>query len=118
MRERNIRIHFRLTPKEAAAFDDIVKESGLTRSAYLRCLVRGVVPVEMPPPDYFTFARELNAIGSNLNQIAKKAHVVGAVDAKRYDEVAEEVLSATKEITYAVYSHKEIDRWQPPQSGE
>lgn len=117
MRERNIRILFRLSDKEAEAFDALVKQSGLTRAAYLRCLINGLIPIELPPPDYYTFARELNSIGNNLNQIAVKAHVLGVIDAKRYDETARELEEVTKEITKAVYRHKEMDRWQPPQSG-
>jgi hypothetical protein len=42
----------------------------------------------MPPPDYYTMMRELHAIGTNLNQIAQKAHVLNAIDVKRYDENA------------------------------
>lgn len=118
MRARDIRIQFRLTEKEAASFDDIVTRSGLSRSAYLRCLIKGLVPVELPPPDYFAFARELHFIGNNLNQIAQKAHVLGVIDAKRYSEESRALEKVTKEIWEAVYRHKEMDRWLPPRSGE
>ena len=118
MRARDIRIQFRLSDKEAAAFDGIVEKSGLSRSAYLRCLIKGLVPVELPPPDYFAFARELHCIGNNLNQIAQKAHVLGVIDAKRYFEATRALEATTKEIWEAVYGHKEMDRWLPPRSGE
>ena len=118
MRERNTRIHFRLSPKEAAAFDELVKKSGLTRSSYLRFLIRGLVPLELPPPDYHTFARELHGIGNNLNQIAQKAHVLGVIDADRYTDTAKTMEERTLQIMEAVFSHKEMDRWLPPQCGE
>lgn len=118
MRERDVLCQFWLTKKEADDFYAIVKQSGLNRSAYLRCLIRGVVPIELPPPDYYRFARELHAIGNNLNQIAMKAHVVGGVDAKRYEETSRSLDKAIKEITQAVFRHKEIERWRPPQCGE
>ena len=118
MRKREVRIQFRLSDKEATKFDDIVKKSGLTRSAFLRCLIRGLVPIELPPPDYFAFVREMHAIGNNLNQIAAKAHVLGVFDADRYDEVHREYLETMMTIMRAVLQHKEFDRWLPSECEE
>jgi len=49
--------------------------------SYLRHLINDLIPTDQPPPDYFGMVRRLNAIGRNLNQIAKKAHI----DAERYE---------------------------------
>ena len=117
MRKRDALCQFWLTKEEAAAFDELVKKSGLTRSAYLRFLIRGIVPIELPPPDYYTFVRELHGIGNNLNQIAQKAHVLGVIDADRYTDTAKKMEERTLQIMEAVISHKEMDRWQPPRSG-
>ncbi|MFR1166262.1 MAG: plasmid mobilization relaxosome protein MobC [Adlercreutzia equolifaciens] len=38
--------------------------------------------------------RELHAIGNNLNQIARKAHALGTVDAARYDAEARRLEAA------------------------
>ena len=51
MRKRNIAILFRLNRKEAEALDKRVKKSGLSREAYLRQLINGLVPRNAPPPD-------------------------------------------------------------------
>ena len=44
---------FRLNRKEAEALDKKVKKSGLSREAYLRHLINGVVPRDAPTPDYY-----------------------------------------------------------------
>ena len=86
MRKRNVHVQFWLDKKEAEAFNKKVKRSGLSREAYLRHLVNGLVPQDAPPPAYYDFMRELHRIGGNLNQIAQKAHVLGVIDERRYDE--------------------------------
>ena len=83
MRKRNIAIIFRLNRKEAEALDKRVKKSGLSREAYLRQLISGLVPRNAPPPDYYSMMRELHQIGNNLNQIAQKAHVLNVIDVQR-----------------------------------
>lgn len=84
MRKRNVHVQFWLDKKEAEAFNKKVKRSGLSREAYLRHLVNGLVPQDAPPPAYYDFMRELHRIGGNLNQIAQKAHVLGVIDERRY----------------------------------
>lgn len=102
MRNRNVHIQFWLNNKEAQALDKLVKESGLSREAYLRHLINGVVPQDAPPPDYFSMMKELHAIGNNLNQIAQKAHVLSVMDVQRYDENMRLFKEAVRTITNAV----------------
>ena len=102
MRKRNVHIQFWLDKKEAEAFQKKVKKSGLSRKAYLRHLVNGLVPQDAPPPDYYAMMRELHGIGKNLNQIAAKAHTLNALDVQRYDENCRKLDEAVKAITAAV----------------
>lgn len=102
MRKRNVSILFRLTRREAEGLDKKVRRSGLSREAYLRHLVNGVVPQDTPPPDYYDFMRELHRVGNNLNQIAQKAHVLNVIDVLRYDEAAGQFDRLVKDITKAV----------------
>lgn len=60
MRKRNVHVQFWLDKKEAEAFNKKVKRSGLSREAYLRHLVNGLVPQDAPPPAYYDFMRELH----------------------------------------------------------
>jgi hypothetical protein len=57
-----------------------VKQTGLSREAYIRALINGYIPKPLPPPDYFAMMRELHAIGNNLNQLAAKAHATGHLE--------------------------------------
>lgn len=93
---------FRLNRKEAEALDKKVKKSGLSREAYLRHLINGVVPRDAPIPDYYAMMRELHQIGNNLNQIAQKAHMFHAMDVQKYDTNMRLLEDAIKRITEAV----------------
>ena len=102
MRKRNVHIQFWLNRKEAEALDKKVRRSGLSREAYLRHLIDGVVPQDAPPPDYFSMMRELHGIANNLNQIAQKAHVLNVIDAPRYDAAVRQFEKVVRDITEAV----------------
>ena len=116
MRKRNVHIQFWLDKKEAEALGKKVKRSGLSREAYLRHLVNGVVPQDAPPPAYYDFMRELHSIGNNLNQIAQKAHVLGVMDERRYDEALQRFDQLIRDITKAVILPKPMDMEGPPRS--
>lgn len=109
MRKRNIAILFRLNRKEAEALDKRVKKSGLSREAYLRQLINGLVPKNAPPPDYYSMMRELHQIGNNLNQIAQKAHVLNVIDVQRYDREVRRFQQAVEQITDAVVLPEKIE---------
>ena len=102
MRKRNVAILFRLNRKEAEALDKKVKKSGLSREAYLRHLISGMVPRDAPPPDYYSMMRELHRIGNNLNQLAQKAHILNVLDVQRYDRDMRMFEDTVKKITEAV----------------
>lgn len=108
MRKRNIAILFRLNRKEAEALDKKVKKSGLSREAYLRHLIHGLMPRDTPPPDYYNMMRELHKIGNNLNQITQKAHVLNVIDVQRYDQEMRKFDKAVQKITEAVVSPEEM----------
>jgi hypothetical protein len=102
MRKRNIRLQLWLNEREAEEFNSKVKKSGLSREAYLRQLINGLVPLDAPPPDYFAMMKAIRGISINLNQIAQKAHILNVIDVKRYDENVAALNKAVVEITNAV----------------
>lgn len=102
MRKRNVHVQLWLDRKEAEVLQKKVKRSGLSREAYLRHLINGVVPREAPPTDYFSMMRELHGIGNNLNQIAQKAHTLNVMDVQRYDAACGKLDDAIRAITEAV----------------
>ena len=104
MRKRNNKVQFWLSLREVNLLDERAKKCGLSRAAYVRHLVNGFMPRDVPPPDYFSMMRELYGIGRNLNQIAQKAHVLGVIDAQRYDEESKKLEEVIRKITAAVGS--------------
>lgn len=102
MSKRIIEIKVRLDEKESERLAGNVKRSGLSREAYLRQLIGGVVPRDAPPPDYYTMMRELYRVGTYLSQIAQKAHALNLIDAQRYDIAVREFEAAVRTITEAV----------------
>ena len=102
MAEKKVEIKVRLTPKEAARLQRLVKRTGLSREAYLRHLIGGVVPQEIPPPDYYAFMERLYRVGNLLAQISRKAQVQGAVDTAPYEEALGQFHQLVEDITEAV----------------
>ena len=101
-RKRPHRVQVRLNDKEYDQFCAAVKRSKLTKEAYLRHLINGYVPQDAPPPDYFAMMQQLYRIGNNLNQIARKAHVLNVIDVQQYDKAVRECEEAVVTITEAV----------------
>ena len=109
MLNRNIKITFRLNRTENDRFKKQIKKSGLSQEAYIRHIINGLVPTDVPPPDYYNMMRELHSIGVNLNQIAQKANVLNVIDVKRYDENTRELKRAVVEITNAVMLPRKLE---------
>ena len=80
--------------------------------------MNGLVPQDAPPPAYYDFMRELHRIGGNLNQIAQKAHVLGVIDERRYDEEMRKFDQLVRDITKAVILPRAMDTKGSPRSGE
>lgn len=116
MNNRNIEIKVRLNRKEAEALNKKVKKSRISREAYLRHLINGVVPQDSPPPVYFDFMRELHRVGNNLNQIAQKAHVLNVIDVQRYDREVRKFRQAVEQITEAVVLPERVEIQIPEQT--
>lgn len=102
MLKRSIKITFRMNAKEQQLLIKKVKKSGLSQEAFIRSLINGYVPKELPPPDYFTMIRELHAIGSNLNQLAAKANATGHIDKTMFQYEANRLRKAVQDIIEAV----------------
>ena len=102
MLKRSIKITFRLNTKEQQSLAKQVKKSGLSQEAFIRSLINGYMPKELPPPDYFSMIRELHAIGSNLNQIAARANGTGHIDTTVFQYEANRLKRTVQEIQAAV----------------
>lgn len=102
MAEKKVEIKVRLTPKEAARLQRLVKRTGLSREAYLRHLIGGVVPQEIPPPDYYAFMERLYRVGNLLEQISRQAQAMGMINTVQYKEAVGQFHQLVEEVTAAV----------------
>ena len=102
MAEKKVEIKVRLTKKEAARLQTLVKRTGLSREAYLRHLINGVVPQEIPPPDYYAFMERLYQVGNLLEQISHQAQAMGVVNTVQYEEAVGQFHQLVEDITEAV----------------
>lgn len=102
MKKRSIEIKVRLNREESGALNKRAKKSGYSREGYVRSLINGYIPREIPPPAYHDMMRELHGIGNNLNQIAQKAHVLNVLDAQRYDDALRRFAGSVAKIEEAV----------------
>ena len=114
MRSRNIRLQVWVNEKELAILDRKAQRSRLTRAAYIRQLIKGYIPRDAPPPDYYAMMRQLYRIGNNLNQIAQKAHVLNVIDAQRYDAGVRQFEEAVKVITKATILPRKMSEEDVP----
>lgn len=102
MRKRNNRVSVRFTDEELAYFKSLVERTGLSTEEYLRQVVKGIVPRDSPPADYYKMMRQLYHVGNALNQIVQKAHVLNIMDVQRYDRAMAEFEQTVRNITEAV----------------
>ena len=108
MLKRNIKITFRLNAKEHQRLKKCVKKTGLSQETYIRTLLDGYVPKELPPPDYHGMMRELNAIGNSMNQIAARVNATGFFLAEEYAMYMQEFRNALLAIQKAVTKPEQL----------
>ena len=114
MRSRNIRLQVWVNEKELAMLDRKAQRSRLTRAAYIRQLIKGYIPRDAPPPDYYAMMRQLYRIGNNLNQIAQKAHVLNVIDVQRYDAGVRQFEEVVRAITKATILPRKMSEEDVP----
>lgn len=73
MRKRNIRLQFWVNEKELEQLDRRVKKSMLSRQAYFRQLIAGLVPQDAPPPDYHAMMQEIYEARNTLQYLLHEA---------------------------------------------
>lgn len=102
IRKRSHDLHLRLNDDEFAKLNKAVAKTGLSREAYLRKLIAGQQPKELPPPDFRPMMRQLYYCGNSLNQIARKAHALNMIDAQHYEKTVALFRKAVIDINQAV----------------
>ena len=61
----------------------MVEEAGISKERFLRKMISGFRVYEAPPVDFYTLIREINRVGSNIEQILRLANTKGLLDVPR-----------------------------------
>ena len=103
---RKNEIKIRLSDEELEKLNRNLKKTTFSREGYIRLLLHGYVPVEMPPLEYRQLINELRAIGNNMHNIYYKACSRGFIDVLMYKENAEKVHATCMHIENLRYPIK------------
>lgn len=87
MRTRNHRFSLWLNEKEFAHLSKQAKIAGLKKEPFIRKLIMGIEIRPRPPDDIPQLIRAVNAVGNNINQIARKVNTVDAVSQAQLSEI-------------------------------
>ena len=79
MRNRRYEAHVYLNESEFQKLDELSHASGLNRSAVIRKLIMSKEIRQRPDADFMALARSIDKLGSNFNQLVRKAHSTNAV---------------------------------------
>ena len=89
MRYKNNKIQFYLSDKDKHKLDRLAEKSGLTKTAVLTNLIKGCEIKPLPSEELLNIYKELNHIGTNINQIARIANSHRYVSAEKINELDE-----------------------------
>ena len=79
MRNRNHIVVVHLNDKEYDRLNQKCRQAGLRREQFARAAFEGINIRPRPPDTYKELAREIAAVGNNLNQIAHRVNSTGYV---------------------------------------
>jgi hypothetical protein len=102
-RERRNGLLVYLSDAESDKLTALSMKTGLSRAVMIRKLIMGLEPSARVPDEWQTVYTELHRIGTNVNQIARKANRTGDIHAKEYTAVYKEFLAQLDLIKQRVY---------------
>lgn len=109
MRKRGNTFLIRLDDDEYELLQQNVAMTGLPRETYVRKVLCGVVPKQLPNLDYISVTKQLRHIGNNINQIVANAHKFGIVDTSRYENDARALNELINTMMYEVTKDERQD---------
>lgn len=101
MRLRNKLFRVWLTDEEYLHLETQADKAGMKRSQFLRALIMEQKIQAKPQDMYLKLIREINAIGNNINQIARIANAQREIKNERMTEVVkylDEIMEKVRDI--------------------
>lgn len=88
MRKRYHAVMFYINDEELTMLKQKMRESGLSKSAFLRSLILNDNVKLIQPDAVKDLRRQIRGVGRNVNQIARLAHISGKVSHETLQEIA------------------------------
>jgi hypothetical protein len=98
-RKRQVKVY--LDDKELDRFKQAVTKSGLSQAAFLRFLIKGYMPREKPPPEYYEILKAVRGACRNINQLTAVSHATGSIHVQHLDECLSALQSELMKIREA-----------------
>lgn len=93
MRYKNNKVQFYLFDKDKKKLDRLAEKSGLTKTTVLTKLIQGCEIKPLPSEELLKIYKELNHIGTNINQIAYIANSNRYISGEKINEVNEMLIN-------------------------
>lgn len=87
MKDSKIKMTVRLTEREHKHLQRQAANAGLKMEPFIRKLIIGIDIQPRPPDNIAQLIREINAVGNNINQIAKKVNTESSVSQAQLEEI-------------------------------
>lgn len=87
MEERDKAVLVRLTESEKRLLQQKAEACGIKTEPFIRKLINGDILKARPPEEYVGLVRAINAIGSNINQIAYIANVTKNISLQEIEDI-------------------------------
>ncbi len=104
---KSAKLTIRLSPEDMARLKAHSRTAGLSQSAYLRMLIRGVSPKAVPPGPFYEVMEELRSISGSMAACAAQNHK--AVNSQEYFTTSQNLLSKILALQEAVTAPEKIE---------
>ena len=88
MRKRKREVLLFLNDDELLLLNKKSRESGLSRSEFLRCQIKNGEIKILPQEDLLDIRKQIRGVGRNINQITRLAHISGKVSIETLKDIA------------------------------
>lgn len=77
---KDVVVRLWMTQKEADDLNKKVQLTGLTKSSFIRVLIKGYIPKPKPDKEFYVLLRKLYAVCNDIDQLTAKAHTLNFID--------------------------------------
>ncbi len=104
---KSAKLTIRLSPEDIARLKTHSRVAGLSQSAYLRMLIRGVSPRAVPPEPFYEAMEELRKISGSMAACATQNR--RSINSQEYFTMSQELLSKILALQEAVTAPEKIE---------